>query len=76
MTEDDTPVADSEARARWIALQLMRVSGAALVMFGAIIAVGRTSLPPVAGTVLMLVGLLDATVMPLVFARRWRSPRQ
>jgi hypothetical protein len=53
----------------------MRVSGAALVMVGAIIAVGRTSLPTAAGTVLMLVGLLDATVIPLVLARRWRTPK-
>ncbi len=70
MTDDE-----SRARARWITLQLMRVSGAALVMVGAIIAVGRTSLPTAAGTVLMLVGLLDATVIPLVLARRWRTPK-
>ena len=67
---------DTQARARWIALNLMRLSGAALVTIGAVIAVGRTDLPPMAGTVLMLVGLLDATVMPLVFARRWRTPKQ
>ena len=71
MSDDDT-----QARARWIALNLMRLSGAALVTIGAVIAVGRTDLPPIAGTVLMLVGLLDATVMPLVFARRWRTPKQ
>ena len=67
---------DTQARARWIALNLMRLSGAALVTIGAVIVVGRTDLPPIAGTVLMLVGLLDATVMPLVFARRWRTPKQ
>ena len=71
MSDDDT-----QARARWIALNLMRLSGAALVTIGAVIAVGRTDMPPIAGTVLMLVGLLDATVMPLVFARRWRTPRR
>ena len=71
MSDDDT-----QARARWIALNLMRLSGAALVTIGAVIAVGRTDMPPIAGTVLMLVGLLDATVMPLVFARRWRTPKQ
>lgn len=67
---------DPQARSRWMVMQVARVSGAALVMLGAIIAVGRTDLPPVAGTVMMLIGLFDATVIPLLLARRWRTPRQ
>ena len=66
---------DALARSRWMIMQVMRVSGAAFVVVGALIAAGKTSLPPLAGTVLMLVGLLDATVVPLLLARRWRTPK-
>ena len=59
---------------RFMAIQLIRLMGAALVLLGVLIAGGKIDLPPLVGYVLVLVGLVDLIVMPLVLARRWRTP--
>ena len=62
------------AKPRFIAIQALRWSGAAMVMFGLLIVYGRIDLPEAAGYALTVVGLIDALIMPTVLARRWRSP--
>lgn len=68
MTQKDT------ARQRFIAVQLIRITGVAMAVFGLVTIAGRTSLPLVGGYVLFAVGLFDALAMPLILARRWKSP--
>jgi hypothetical protein len=75
---NETP--DSAAKMRFIALSLFRVVGALMVMAGfALISGGFTvSGPPNdrwLGTALVLLGVFEFAVMPLILARRWRTPR-
>lgn len=68
MTEKDP------AQQRFIAIQLIRVTGVALAVFGLVAIAGRTSVPVLAGYVLFGVGMFDALAMPIILARRWKSP--
>lgn len=68
MTQKDS------ARQRFVAIQLIRVTGVAMAVFGLVTIAGRTSLPLVAGYALFGIGLFDALAMPIILARRWKSP--
>ena len=62
------------AKARFFMLAAMRFSGAALVLFGMAISLGKVSLlPKEAGFVIMVLGLIEFAVLPNIFAKRWRS---
>jgi len=63
------------AKARFLAINLIRASGVVFAMLGALTAAGKLPLPPLAGYVLLAVGLFDVMVMPLILARRWKSPK-
>ena len=66
---------DARARNRYFAMTLARLSGAALAMFGLVITAGRfEGVPPAAGYVMLLVGLVDIVLVPRMLARRWRTP--
>jgi len=65
---------DSQAKARFMVLQVMRLFGVALFVFGIMIVRGVIGLPVVAGYTLALVGIFDAFLMPVILARRWKSP--
>jgi hypothetical protein len=62
------------AAARLMAMHAMRWAGVALVMFGILVVCGRVAFPRQLGYVLVIVGLIDALVVPAMLARRWRSP--
>ena len=64
------------ARARFVIIQLSRISGVALAWFGLMIIGGKFDLPPVAGVLFALVGTVDAMILPLLLARRWKTPRE
>lgn len=67
---------DDPARRRYFAIALLRLSGALLVMFGMVIAAGKfPSIPKPAGIVMILVGALDFALVPVMLARRWRTPK-
>ena len=71
---------DALAKKRFFALNLMRMMGVALVAIGFILISGGFSLAgqPVdrwIGVAIVLVGAFDFAVMPLLLARRWRSPK-
>lgn len=68
------PAPDSLARQRFMVLQVMRLFGIALFVFGIVIVRGIVPLPSVAGYVLAVVGIFDAFMMPVILARRWKSP--
>lgn len=67
---------DTLARNRFFAIGAMRLTGVAMLVVGLMAVSGRIgALPPVAGYVLVLIGLADFLIVPRVLARRWRSPR-
>lgn len=59
---------------RFMAIQIMRLMGAALVLLGILIAGGKVDLPVLIGYVFVVIGMVDFFVMPKVLARRWRTP--
>ena len=67
---------DARARNRFIIIQLVRISGVALVLIGLLVMNGRIDLPREAGFVLAAAGLLGAALAPLKLARKWKTPPQ
>lgn len=69
-----------KAFGRWMVIQVMRVAGVAFAVLGllmtqdAVVIAGDYN--RVAGYAFAVVGMLDAFVMPIVLARKWRSPRE
>lgn len=61
------------AKARFFAIQGVRISGTILTMLGIAVLAGKTDLPRLAGYVLAVVGLVDALIVPTLLARRWSS---
>lgn len=61
------------AKARYLAIVLIRWTGVGLVLLGMLVTTGRVDLPAIVGPVLVLAGLFDAFVMPTVLARKWKS---
>lgn len=64
---------------RYFALQVVRLSGALLVLLGVLVQAGKgpgplSALPPLAGIVMALAGLWDFFFLPRIVARRWRTP--
>ncbi|MGN3973931.1 hypothetical protein [Tsuneonella sp. SYSU-LHT278] len=68
------PPTDRE-RGRFLALNLVRLSGAAFVLIALLVLNGALGLPEVVGWVFLGVGLLDVFVVPQLLARKWRTPR-
>lgn len=76
MTNDlsGAPEPSKLEKQRFMAIQLMRLMGAALALLGVLISGGKIDLPPLVGYLFVVIGLVDFFVMPKVLARRWRSP--
>lgn len=61
-------------RNRFILLNVIRISGAVLILFAlAILSRGFLDLPKEAGYALLFVGIGDFIVVPLLMANAWRS---
>lgn len=75
MAEGNDPAPKDPAKARFIALTLIRWTGVALVLIGLLINSGKIAAPGAVGVVLVAVGLFDAFLMPVILARRWKSPK-
>ena len=77
--EHRTPAADSLARNRWMIIQIMRFLGFGTVLVGILLARGVLDLAGesdrIVGYVLIAVGLADGFLVPLMLARRWRTPQ-
>jgi uncharacterized membrane protein YhaH (DUF805 family) len=74
------PASDKLARLRFFVIGLFRLIGGLLVLAGfAIIAGGLvitgTDQDRVIGVMLVLFGVFEFAIMPLILARRWRTPR-
>lgn len=66
---------DSQARNRFVVLNLVRLSGAVMLTFGLLAVAGALpALPTIVGYALVVIGLVDFLVVPVMLARRWRTP--
>jgi hypothetical protein len=62
------------ARGRFFTIQAVRMAGVACVVLGMLIATQRIAWPEWLGYVLIANGLLDVLVIPIMLARKWRTP--
>ena len=72
----DSRVNDEVARNRWMVINAVRAGGVAMVLVGILGLRGVFEYPDVAGYALLVVGLLDIFLVPLLLARKWRTPPQ
>lgn len=70
MSEDE-----ARARNRFIVIQIVRLTGLGLFLFGLLAIAGRVELPAVAGYGLAVVGMVEMLIVPLILSRKWKSPR-
>ena len=71
---------DDEARKRWMVIQLMRIGGVAFVILGItmvrdVVNIGGDD-NRLVGYGFIVIGLLDAFLVPRYLARKWRTPPQ
>ena len=71
MTDDDT-----RARNRFIVIQLVRISGVAMVLVGLLVMNRRIDWPREAGFALAAAGLFAAMIAPILLARKWKTPSE
>ena len=62
------------AQGKWMIMQTVRLAGVVQVVLGILVISGKIDWPSVIGYVLAGNGLLDVFVIPLVLAKRWKSP--
>lgn len=76
MTPEEERVQDeTRAQYRFLVINIVRITGAVMLVLGlAIIAREAFGLPKAAGFVLFFVGLVDFMLVPLLLARKWKSP--
>lgn len=64
---------EEQAKRRFLAIQLVRLIGIVMAVFGVVTMAGKTGLPVEAGYVLFAVGFADAILAPMLLAKRWKS---
>lgn len=70
-----TPEQDALAKKRFMAINLVRMSGVVLILVGLLCALDKIDIPlaHLIGVVLILIGFIDVFVVPALLAKRWRS---
>lgn len=69
-----TSANEDQARARFLVIQIMRLSGVAMVIAALLILNGVLPLPRIVAWVFLPIGLVDVFIVPQILARKWRSP--
>lgn len=70
MTQDE----ETKAQYRFLVINIIRITGAVMLVLGlAIISRGTFGLPKAAGYVLFLVGFIDFLIAPVLLSKRWKS---
>ncbi len=59
---------------RFIIIQIVRWSGVGLTLLGLMVMGGRLHWPAALGMALALIGIFEAMIVPVLLARRWRTP--
>lgn len=68
------PEDEDDARTRFFVIGATRLLGVAMVLVGMLAAAGRIGIPPAAGYAFIAFGLFDVFGVPLILARKWRTP--
>jgi hypothetical protein len=63
------------AKKRFLAISMIRLSGAVFLTMGLFILGGKMDLPQVAGWIFTVIGITDLLVVPPFLARKWKTPR-
>lgn len=64
-----------QERNRFFMLNAVRLSGVALILVGILIVNGAIDLPKLVGYIFVPIGLAEVFVVPLILARKWRTPQ-
>ena len=72
---DNRQVSDEVARNRWLVISAVRAGGVVMVLVGLLILQQVIPEPAWAGYTILAVGIADVFLVPLLLARKWRSPR-
>ncbi len=64
---------DDPARARFFAMQAMRLGGLMMVIAGLLGLNDVLPIPPIAAWPLLIVGLIEMFLIPQILARHWRT---
>jgi hypothetical protein len=64
---------EDQAKARFMVIQLVRLIGIGLALFGLLVIARKIDLPIEAGYVFFVIGMLDAMLFPILLTRRWKS---
>lgn len=70
-----TPEQDALAKKRFMAINLVRMSGVVLILVGLLCAGDKIDIPaahPI-GVVMIVIGMVDVFLVPRLLAKRWRS---
>jgi hypothetical protein len=73
MSMSERELRDQRDRNRFIVMNVVRISGLALVLLGIAIARGVLDLPYAIGVVLALLGLIEFFFAPTMLARFWTA---
>ena len=70
-----TPAQEALAKKRFMAINLVRMSGVALILVGLLCAGDKIDIPMARriGVTLIVIGMVDVFVVPTLLAKRWRS---
>ena len=64
------------AKRRLLTLNLVRLSGLGIAMFGMLVMFGKFDLPAWSGYLIFVVGMIEMLIAPPLLARGWKSPPQ
>jgi hypothetical protein len=67
---------EAQAKSRFLMIQLVRLTGVAMVLIGLLIALGKVNVPSPAGFVLIGAGMIETFVLPMLLARGWKTPSE
>ena len=70
----EPPVSDEVARGRWLTINVLRLGGVAMVVAGMLGTRQVLEIPVIAAYALIGIGLLDIFLVPLLLARKCRTP--
>jgi hypothetical protein len=70
------PASDNDARTRHFVISATRLLGAAITLVGLLAVAGKIAIPAVAGYAFVAFGLFDMFWVPLILARKWRTPSE
>jgi hypothetical protein len=67
---------DDPARNRYFTIQAVRLAGVVQVLLALLVLNHRLDWPHWIGYLLFINGFVDVFVIPVMLARRWRSPKE